>query len=123
MEGVLEASGHLVKTEDYTNSVGRSERTNAVIEPRLSLQWFLSMEKLSKPALDHVMDDTIQFHPPKFKNSYRHWMENVKDWCVSRQLWWGHRIPAWFWGWRRGFCGGEDGGRGVGKGPRQVRKC
>ena len=98
VEGVLDASGHLVKTEDYTNSVGRSERTNAVIEPRLSLQWFLSMEKLSKPALDHVMDDTIQFHPPKFKNSYRHWMENVKDWCVSRQLWWGHRIPAWFYG-------------------------
>ncbi|MEC8634803.1 MAG: class I tRNA ligase family protein, partial [Bacteroidota bacterium] len=98
VEGVLETSGHLVKTEDYTNSVGRSERTNAVIEPRLSLQWFLSMEKLSKPALDHVMDDTIQFHPPKFKNSYRHWMENVKDWCVSRQLWWGHRIPAWFYG-------------------------
>ena len=98
VEGVLEASGNLVKTEDYTNSVGRSERTNAVIEPRLSLQWFLSMEKLSKPALDHVMDDTIKFHPPKFKNSYRHWMENVKDWCVSRQLWWGHRIPAWFYG-------------------------
>ena len=98
VEGVLEASGNMVKTEDYTNSVGRSERTNAVIEPRLSLQWFLSMEKLSKPALDHVMDDTIKFHPPKFKNSYRHWMENVKDWCVSRQLWWGHRIPAWFYG-------------------------
>jgi len=98
IEGVLDESGHLVKTDDYTNSVGRSERTNAVIEPRLSLQWFLSMKELSKPALDHVMDDTIQFHPPKFKNSYRHWMENVKDWCVSRQLWWGHRIPAWFYG-------------------------
>ena len=95
---VLEVSKHLVKTEDYTNSVGRSERTNAVIEPRLSLQWFLKMKGLAQPALDHVMDGTIAFHPPKFKNSYRHWMENVKDWCVSRQLWWGHRIPAWFYG-------------------------
>lgn len=98
VEGALGASGHLIKTEEYTNSVGRSERTNSVIEPRLSLQWFLSMEKLSKPALERVMDDTIQFHPSKFKNSYRHWMENIKDWCISRQLWWGHRIPAWFFG-------------------------
>jgi valyl-tRNA synthetase len=95
---ILEASGHLIKTEDYTDSVGRSERTNAVIEPRLSLQWFLTMKEIAQPALDHVMDGTIAFHPPKFKNSYRHWMENVKDWCVSRQLWWGHRIPAWFYG-------------------------
>lgn len=98
VEKVLQASGNLVKTEDYTNSVGRSERTNAIIEPRISLQWFLSMKQLAAPALEHVMDDTIKFHPPKFKNSYRHWMENVKDWCVSRQLWWGHRIPAWFYG-------------------------
>ena len=94
----LDGLGNLVKVEDYTNKVGRSERTNAVIEPRLSLQWFLSMEELSKPALDAVMNDTVQFHPPKFKNSYRHWMENVKDWCISRQLWWGHQIPAWFFG-------------------------
>ena len=94
----LEAAGHLVKAEDYTNKVGRSERTDAVIEPRLSLQWFLSMKELAAPALAHVMDDTIKFHPPKFKNSYRHWMENVKDWCVSRQLWWGHRIPAFYYG-------------------------
>ncbi|MDG2209040.1 MAG: valine--tRNA ligase [Flavobacteriales bacterium] len=94
----LESQGHMVKSEDYTNKVGRSERTDAVIEPRLSLQWFLSMKELSKPALEHVMDGTIAFHPPKFKNSYRHWMENVKDWCVSRQLWWGHQIPAWFYG-------------------------
>lgn len=94
----LETSGHLVKAEDYTNKVGRSERTDAVIEPRLSLQWFLSMKELAAPALEHVMDDTIRFHPPKFKNSYRHWMENVKDWCVSRQLWWGHRIPAFYYG-------------------------
>ena len=94
----LDKLGNLVKIEDYTNKVGRSERTDAVIEPRLSLQWFMAMEKLAKPALDHVMDDTIQFHPAKFKNSYRHWMENIKDWCVSRQLWWGHRIPAWYYG-------------------------
>jgi valyl-tRNA synthetase len=94
----LDRLGNLVKVEDYTNKVGRSERTNAVIEPRLSLQWFLAMEELSKPALDAVMNDTVQFHPPKFKNSYRHWMENVKDWCISRQLWWGHQIPAWFFG-------------------------
>ena len=94
----LDKLGNLVKLEDYTNKVGRSERTDAIIEPRLSLQWFMAMEKLAKPALDHVMDDTIQFHPAKFKNSYRHWMENIKDWCVSRQLWWGHRIPAWYFG-------------------------
>ena len=94
----LNKLGNLVEIEDYTNKVGRSERTDAVIEPRLSLQWFMAMEKLAKPALDHVMDDTIQFHPAKFKNSYRHWMENIKDWCVSRQLWWGHRIPAWYFG-------------------------
>ena len=94
----LDKLGNLVKIEDYTNKVGRSERTDAVIEPRLSLQWFMSMEKLAKPALEHVMDDTVQFHPAKFKNSYRHWMENIKDWCVSRQLWWGHRIPAFYFG-------------------------
>ena len=94
----LDKLGNLVEIEDYTNKVGRSERTDAVIEPRLSLQWFMAMEKLAKPALDHVMDNTIQFHPAKFKNSYRHWMENIKDWCVSRQLWWGHRIPAWYFG-------------------------
>ena len=94
----LEELGNLLEVEDYTNKVGRSERTDAVVEPRLSLQWFMSMEKLAKPALDHVMDDTIQFHPAKFKNSYKHWMENIKDWCVSRQLWWGHRIPVWYYG-------------------------
>ncbi len=94
----LDKLGNLVKIEDYTNKVGRSERTDAIIEPRLSLQWFMAMEKLAKPALEYVMDDTIQFHPAKFKNSYRHWMENIKDWCVSRQLWWGHRIPAWYYG-------------------------
>jgi valyl-tRNA synthetase len=92
----LDAAGHLVKTEDMVNKVGFSERSDAVVEPRLSLQWFVDMKDLSKPALDNVMNDTIRFFPPKFKNSYRNWMENIKDWCISRQLWWGHRIPAWY---------------------------
>lgn len=92
----LEASGLLEKTEPYTNKVGFSERTDAVIEPKLSMQWFLKMENLAKPALEAVMSDDIQLYPAKFKNTYRYWMENVKDWCVSRQLWWGHRIPAYF---------------------------
>ena len=92
----LEEAGHIVKIEDYVNKVGYSERTDAVIEPKLSMQWFLKMEDLAKPALDNVMNDNVQFHPPKFKNTYKHWMENVKDWCVSRQLWWGHRIPAYY---------------------------
>ena len=92
----LEKRGQLVKTEDYVNKVGFSERTDAVIEPKLSMQWFLKMEDISKPALKAVIEDTVQLHPAKFKNVYRHWMENVKDWCISRQLWWGHRIPAWF---------------------------
>ena len=86
----------LVKTEDLVNKVGFSERTNTVIEPKLSMQWFLKTDGLSKPALEKVMDDTIQFHPSKFKNTYRHWMENIKDWCISRQLWWGQQIPAYF---------------------------
>ncbi len=94
----LKSQGYLVKTEEISNSVGYSERTDAIIEPRLSLQWFLKMDELSKPALEHVMNDDIRFHPAKFKNSYRHWMENIRDWCISRQLWWGHRIPAWFYG-------------------------
>lgn len=94
----LEASDFLVKTEDISNKVGYSERTDAVIEPRLSLQWWLKMDELSKPALENVMNDEIQFHPAKFKNSYQNWMENIRDWCISRQLWWGHRIPAWYYG-------------------------
>lgn len=94
----LEEQGYLFKTEDHINKIGFSERTNAIIEPKLSMQWFCAMEDLAKPALDNVMNDTIQFHPEKFKNSYRHWMENIKDWCISRQLWWGHQIPAYFYG-------------------------
>jgi valyl-tRNA synthetase len=92
----LEASGHLVKVEDYSSNVGFSERTDAVIEPRLSLQWFVKMDMITKPAFENVMNDTVRLIPPKFKNTYRHWMENVRDWCISRQLWWGHRIPAWY---------------------------
>ena len=94
----LESSGLLIKIEDHINKIGFSERTDAVIEPRLSLQWFCSMEKLAKPALETVMNDTVKFHPSKFKNTYRHWMANIKDWCISRQLWWGHQIPAYFYG-------------------------
>lgn len=93
---LLDESGNLVKTEDYRSNVGTSERTGAVIEPKLSLQWFLKMEDLSKPALTNVMNDTIQLVPAKFKNMYRTWMENVHDWCISRQLWWGQRIPAFY---------------------------
>jgi valyl-tRNA synthetase len=92
----LKAEGHIEKIEDYMNKVGFSERTNAVIEPKLSMQWFLKMRNLAKPALENVMNDEIQLYPAKFKNTYRHWMENVKDWCISRQLWWGHRIPAYY---------------------------
>ncbi len=94
----LEEIGNLVKIEDYQNKVGTSERTGAVIEPKLSFQWFLSMEKLAEPALKAVMDDVVKLVPEKFKNTYRHWMENVRDWNISRQLWWGHRIPAYFYG-------------------------
>ena len=92
----LQEKGFLVKTEDYTSEVGHSERTNAVVEPRLSLQWWVDMKKIYGPALKAVADDDIKFYPGKFKNLYRHWMENIKDWCISRQLWWGHRIPAWY---------------------------
>jgi valyl-tRNA synthetase len=92
----LEAKGYLLKTEDYTSEVGYSERTDVVVEPRLSLQWWVDMKKISGPALDSVVNDDIKFYPSKFKNLYRHWMENIRDWCISRQLWWGHRIPAWY---------------------------
>jgi len=96
IEKDLAEAGLLEKVEAYVNKVGFSERTDAVIEPKLSMQWFLKMEELAQPALKAVMNDTIQLHPAKFKNTYRHWMENVKDWCISRQLWWGHRIPAYY---------------------------
>ncbi len=92
----LEAAGLLEKIEDYTHKVGYSERTHVVIEPKLSMQWFLKMEHLAKIALEPVMKDELHFYPVKYKNIYRHWMENIKDWCISRQLWWGHRIPAYF---------------------------
>ncbi len=92
----LDKAGLVEKVEDYVNKVGHSERTDAVIEPKLSMQWFVKMEEIVKPALASVMDDDIKFIPAKFKNTYRHWMTNIKDWCISRQLWWGHQIPAWF---------------------------
>lgn len=92
----LEALGLMVKVEDYKNKVGYSERTDAVIEPKLSMQWFLRMDKVSKPALENVLNGNIKLIPEKFLNTYRHWMENVHDWCISRQLWWGQRIPAWY---------------------------
>jgi valyl-tRNA synthetase len=92
----LEKEGYLIKVEDYTNSIGFSERTDAVIEPKLSTQWFCSMKEMAKLALENVLNDNIQFHPTKFKNTYKHWMENITDWCISRQLWWGQRIPAYY---------------------------
>lgn len=94
----LDSLGVLLKVEDYQTKVGCSERTDAVIEPKISVQWFVKMDKLSAPALDAVMNDNVQLVPAKFKNTYRHWMENVHDWCISRQLWWGHQIPAYFYG-------------------------
>jgi valyl-tRNA synthetase len=92
----LEKAGNLDRIEDYNNKVGYSERTDVAIEPKLSAQWFLKMDELVNPALENVLNDTIQFHPAKFKNIYRHWMGNIKDWCISRQLWWGHQIPVWY---------------------------
>jgi len=92
----LKEKGHIVKIDEYVNKVGYSERTDEVIEPRISVQWFMKMKELAKPALDLVEDDTILFHPAKYKNMYRHWIANVTDWCISRQLWWGQRIPAYY---------------------------
>ncbi len=93
---LLEEGGHIEKIEDYRSNVGHSERTDAVIEPRLSLQWFVKMKELCQPALDNVMNDNIKLYPPKFKNTYRVWMENVRDWNISRQLWWGQQIPVYY---------------------------
>jgi len=94
----LTDAGLMERVEDYTNNVGFSERTNTPIEPRLSLQWFVKMKHFADISLDPVMDDIIHFIPEKYKNTYRIWLENIQDWCISRQLWWGHRIPAWFYG-------------------------
>ena len=96
IEADLEKAGLMEKVEPYTNNVGYSERTGAAIEPKLSMQWFMSMEEIAKPATRAVMEDAIKFIPAKYKNTYRHWMENIKDWCISRQLWWGQRIPAYY---------------------------
>ena len=92
----LDKMGQLDKIEDITHNVGTSERTGVVIEPKISTQWFVDMKSMGQSALDVVLKDEVKFHPPKFKNTYKHWMENIKDWCISRQLWWGHRIPAWY---------------------------
>ncbi|MCS6968875.1 MAG: valine--tRNA ligase [Cytophagales bacterium] len=93
----LQVLGQLERIdENYVANIGYSERTEAVVEPRLSIQWFVRMKELCQPALENVMNDNIRLHPPKFKNIYRHWIENIRDWCISRQLWWGHRIPAWY---------------------------
>ena len=111
IEADLQAAGLLEKVEPYTNKVGFSERTDVIIEPKLSMQWFLKMEDLAQPALKAVMNDDIKLYPPKFKNTYRHWMENVKDWCISRQLWWGMYpclVPAARW-----LCSGSYKGRSV----------
>jgi valyl-tRNA synthetase len=93
---MLEEAGNLLKVEDYTSPVGYSERTNAVIEPKLSAQWFLKMDTLARVALETVESGKTKFIPDKYMNTYRHWMENARDWCISRQLWWGQRIPAWY---------------------------
>jgi valyl-tRNA synthetase len=94
----LDEIGALIKTKNHLNKVGKSERTKCIIEPKLSEQWFLKMEKISKPALNAVMDDDVKLFPKKFKNTYKNWMENVRDWNISRQLWWGHQIPVYYYG-------------------------
>lgn len=108
----LQSTGSLVKVVPYNNKIGRSERTNAVIEPKLSTQWFLKMKGISRPALDAVLNGEIHLYPSKFRNLYRHWMENVHDWCISRQLWWGHRIPAWYYG-ESGIAVAENAGEAL----------
>lgn len=94
---LLQEKEHLINTEDHRHKVGRSERTNSVVEPRLSKQWYVNMQELVKPALDGVLEKDVQFFPENMINTYKHWMTNIRDWCISRQLWWGHRIPAWYY--------------------------
>src|SRR5215216_2318918 len=96
MRPALEESGHLVKIEDYTTNIGRSERTGVVVEPKLSLQWFVRMTDLRDPAVRAVEEREVRFYPDNIRNSYQSWMNGLRDWCISRQLWWGHRIPAWY---------------------------
>ncbi len=96
IEKDLQNADLLEKTEAYTNNVGYSERTGVAIEPKLSMQWFMAMKEIAEPATKAVLEDIIRFVPEKYKNTYRHWMENIKDWCISRQLWWGQRIPAYY---------------------------
>ena len=96
MVGALEEAHHIEKIEEYKNQIGFSERSDVVVEPRLSLQWWVNMKKLSEPALKSVVEESIKFFPPKYVNTFKYWMENIKDWCISRQLWWGERIPAWY---------------------------
>ncbi len=114
----LEKAGLMEKVEDYDNKVGFSERTNVPIEPKLSTQWFLKMQHFADIALPPVMNDEIEFYPKKYKNTYRYWLENIKDWCISRQLWWGHRIPAWYFSDDKGgrqFVVAEDAGQALAK--------
>ncbi len=96
-KNLLTHAGNLVKLEDYKTNIGRSERTNTVVEPKMSLQWYVNMKAIAEPALNAVETDDIDFYPKSFKNTYRYWMDNIRDWCISRQLWWGHRIPAWYY--------------------------
>ena len=99
IEAELKKNDLLIKKENYSHNVGRSERTNAVIEPRLSKQWFLKMDDITKPAIENVLKkDNIKFFPGKFKSTYKHWLENIKDWNISRQLSWGHQIPVFYYG-------------------------
>ena len=121
IEADLEKAGLMEKVEPYTNNVGYSERTGVAIEPKLSMQWFMSMEEIAKPATRAVMEDAIKFIPAKYKNTYRHWMENIKDWCISRQVWWGQRIPGLLSAQGR-ICRSRDRRAGARDGPCKDRR-